>query len=328
MNGSYSNWTIMAIENGSVRNIANPAPRYQANTHYEVKVVLKGAGADYFIRGGQYSDWTLLYQSSTTYANDQSLRLSLLHYATNVTIHSVKVFHASGSESAVSGLATPVSFSGVFENTWVAIPSDPVSTTTDDIFTPVNLIVTSIENGSVNLTWADSNTDASGYTIESCCGASCSFGEIGTVGPDVFSFADLSAPDNSDCTYQVMAYKDAGTCSWTSSAVQSVQVSTPPPAPTGFSAAPVNSFKIDLNWDDVAGEDAYEIEVQVWNGAWMPVATLLADTTAYTDTSCINPGTYYTYRIRSKKGNVWSAYEITSTTSSPYTLKDGTCTPQ
>lgn len=62
-------------------------------------------------------------------------------------------------------------------------------------------------------------------------------------------------------------------------------------APTGLTATPISSSRIDLDWDDSAGATGYDVERD---------GSIIASPTssAYSDTG-LSPSTLYTYRVRS-----------------------------
>jgi hypothetical protein len=77
-----------------------------------------------------------------------------------------------------------------------------------------------------------------------------------------------------------------------------------PDAPTGLLATAVSTTQIDLGWTDNSSlETSYVLERSP-NGTdgWTTVATLLANTTSYSDVG-LTPETTYFYRLRAVNGN-------------------------
>ncbi|MFM8322366.1 MAG: M14 family zinc carboxypeptidase, partial [Chloroflexota bacterium] len=75
--------------------------------------------------------------------------------------------------------------------------------------------------------------------------------------------------------------------------------STPPPAPSGLSAAPLSSTQIGLSWTGSGGsESGYRLERCSGPGCtgYAQIADLPANTTAYTD-SALAPAASYSYRL-------------------------------
>jgi hypothetical protein len=62
-------------------------------------------------------------------------------------------------------------------------------------------------------------------------------------------------------------------------------------APTGLTATPITSSRIDLDWNDTVGATGYDVER---NG----VIVASPVTSAYSDTG-LSPSTLYSYRVRS-----------------------------
>jgi hypothetical protein len=84
---------------------------------------------------------------------------------------------------------------------------------------------------------------------------------------------------------------------------------------------------IQLGWTDNANdEDGYELEVKIWNGKYVNIATLAADTITFTDTMSIEPEKQYTYRVRAFRGVDNSPYSnLANATTPAYQVGDSTC---
>jgi predicted phage tail protein len=89
----------------------------------------------------------------------------------------------------------------------------------------------------------------------------------------------------------------------------------PPPAPaapTGLTAAPVSSSRIDLSWTDLSGnESGFKVERSVDGVSFGPIATTGANTATYADTS-LAPASTYHYRVRAYNAGGDSAYSNTA----------------
>jgi hypothetical protein len=97
--------------------------------------------------------------------------------------------------------------------------------------------------------------------------------------------------------------------------------SNPPTAPSNLSAQqdPASpSSTIDVSWADPMNEEQVLVERSANGGTWMQVATLPANSTAYTD-SGLSAGSTYAYRSRASNSAGFSDYSNTSsaTTASP-----------
>ncbi len=70
----------------------------------------------------------------------------------------------------------------------------------------------------------------------------------------------------------------------------------PPAAPSNLTATAVSQTRIDLAWQDNAGNES-GFRIERWNGsAFLPIATVGANTTSFSNTG-LAPATTYTYRV-------------------------------
>jgi len=94
-----------------------------------------------------------------------------------------------------------------------------------------------------------------------------------------------------------------------------------PPAPTGLTGTPVSSTRIDLAWNDTAGEQGFKIERKLaTETTWTQIAVTGQDVVTYSDlNSGLKPSTGYNYRVRgfTTGGNSGYSGTIKVTTSAP-----------
>jgi autotransporter-associated beta strand protein len=87
-------------------------------------------------------------------------------------------------------------------------------------------------------------------------------------------------------------------------------VNPAPPRPSFLTAAPGSVFSVRLGWRDHASDEtAYELERSADGGGFLPLQTLPANTTNFTDAATL-PRTVYAYRIRAVNAagaSAWSA---------------------
>ena len=76
------------------------------------------------------------------------------------------------------------------------------------------------------------------------------------------------------------------------------EVIAPPSAPGTLTLSVVSSTRIDLTWGDATGESGYYVQRNTigTNGPWSLIATLPANTTAYSDTR-VGPSTTYYFQV-------------------------------
>ena len=76
---------------------------------------------------------------------------------------------------------------------------------------PTNLAATTVSSSQINLTWADNSSNETGFSIESCKGATCTnFAQIATVGADATIYPNTNLKANTTYRYRVRAYNAAG----------------------------------------------------------------------------------------------------------------------
>jgi len=321
---SYGNHYIQYVyENGGSKNIGSKV-LYDDLTNYQAKIVLKDAGAQYYLRGGAYDDWQLVHDTTYTFTGDDLLRISIHQNNMDMTINSVSVKHVTALTGAQVDFANAQGDGIVCLSlpTWVGIATTAGATATAPAVAP-SLLSATAADGKVELSWTAGTTDETEFQVERDCGAG--FIPIGVSLTGITSYSDTTYTDSATCTYQVQAYK-AATCPWTTQPSNQAVVIAPPAAPL-VSATADNSLKVRLDWTDAADEEGYEIEMQVFNGTWMLVATVEADVLTYTDTSGINPAKTLNYRVRSYRGSVNSAYGEAEVTTPDYVEGDANCPP-
>ena len=116
--------------------------------------------------------------------------------------------------------------------------------------------------------------------------------QVGTGGGSM-----TAAVADSNTTVSISTTAGGGTWTGTLSTANAIlwTVALLPPAttgaPTGLTATPVTSSRIDLDWDDTAGATGYDVERN-------SVVVASPAVSAYSDTG-LTPNTLYSYRVRS-----------------------------
>ena len=95
-----------------------------------------------------------------------------------------------------------------------------------------------------------------------------------------------------------------------------------PALPTGLSASfTIDTISGDLTWTDNSGGAAqYEVYSSYNGNPYVFLGTTLAGATSYIDTTC-KQNASVVYRIRAKKGSVYSEYATTSVINTPLCWK-------
>lgn len=297
---------------------------YVLNTTYDMKVVLKAVGAKYYIKGGSFTNWTLVKETSTH--SDALMRLAFVQHSHQATIQHIRVNTAASTEPVISLGAEQQSACYAFTNAWSSGHSNNASAVTPAMTAPTGFSATAVTDTQADLTWTDTNADESGFRIERCQGEGCSdFAEIASVNANIAAYSDAGLDPSVTYCYRVKAYKTAS-CSWASDYISSCDLLFSA-KPTGLTATALNSMMVRLDWTDNSGDESgYEIEMKVWNGFFTKVADVAADVTAYTDTTGIEEQKEYIYRVRTIRGSDKSPYSNEAAVITPvYQSTDVTC---
>ncbi|HEY3358939.1 MAG TPA: DUF2341 domain-containing protein [Polyangia bacterium] len=209
---------------------------------------------------------------------------------------------------------------------WVGPWSTVVGATTAGVPVPGAFAATAASDTEVALSWTDTASDEWGYRVERCSGSGCaSFAAAGTAVANATSYRDGGLTPSAWYTYRVVAYKTA-TCGWESpSGAAAAQLA--PARPGSLVATAQSSQAIRLDWADLAGdEDAFDLERQTANGAFIPWARVGAGATSFVDTVALEPSTTYHYRVTAVRGLAHSAYSNeAAATTPPWSAGDNTC---
>jgi titin len=109
-----------------------------------------------------------------------------------------------------------------------------------------------------------------------------------------------------------------GTANGDYSNAATVTTLPPPAAPSNLAAVALTTTSVKLTWtDNSATESYFKVERSTDGVNWTQAATLLANTTSWTNYSLISGATYY-FRVRAQEGtSVYSAYSNVATITMP-----------
>lgn len=185
---------------------------------------------------------------------------------------------------------------------WQSDFSTAVSTTTPSPATPSGLTATRGSEGQINLSWSDTNNDETGFKIERCEVASCTFSQIDTILANITTYNDtISLKTDTAYRYRVRAYKTV-TAGWDSPYSATAEATTTLATTSGLTAIAANTTTINLSWADNTGtETGFKIE-RCPSGScietdFVEVAQTVASATKWSDTDVCS-GSTYTYRVR------------------------------
>lgn len=319
----WQDYVFNVYERGASRG-TSAGQIYAPQTDYQMKVVLKAAGAQYYIRGGDYADWNLVQETSNY--TDSVMRIGIHQNSHQATIREIRVTPGNTSGTGSLG-AEETSDCYLFGHTWTSAASNSAEATTDSPAAPSTLTANAVSDMAIELAWSDNTADETGFRIERCAGSGCnSFTEIATVGANVTVYTDTAASPSAIFNYRVRAYKTA-TYSWLSGYSNASEDRTFPATASGLNATAVNSLMIRLDWTDNGDdEDGYEIEVQVWNREFVLIDIVPPNVTTFTDSEGIEPEGTYRYRVRPFRGADKAPYSNEAEATTPaYQVGDTTC---
>ena len=187
---------------------------------------------------------------------------------------------------------------------------------------PSNVTGTATSATQIKLSWADNSNNETGFQIERWNGSAWT--QIGTVGPNVTTYADSGLNPSTTYYYEVAAYNSAGSA-W---AASYATVNTPaatvtvPNAPSNVTGTATSATQIKLSWADNSNNET-GFQIERWNGsAWTQIGTVGPNVTTYAD-SGLNPSTTYYYEVAAynSAGTAWAASYATVNT--PAVLTQG-----
>jgi hypothetical protein len=135
---------------------------------------------------------------------------------------------------------------------------------------PGNLSATTSGPG-IDLAWNDNSSAEDGYEL-----VRVGTGPIADLPANTVSYRDTGMPTDVEVWYYVRAKRDGG-FSDASNAASAVVVTSPPGAPSGLDARPINSTTVGMSWTDGSGlRDGYRFERSLDGGSsWADAGTVL-----------------------------------------------------
>lgn len=172
---------------------------------------------------------------------------------------------------------------------------------------PSGLAALTILGTRIDLSWTDASANEEGFSVERCIGADpcLSFVQIAVLPAGTASHEDSTLSAGQEVHYRVLAFNGGGgNASNVASATTIV-----PAAPSSLAAVAFGMLRINLTWNDNAGDEA-GFYVERCEGLdcvnFVPIDTLAIDVASYGDSS-VSAGGVYGYRVRAF-GNGHSEY--------------------
>lgn len=175
------------------------------------------------------------------------------------------------------------------------------------LVSPVDLLAEPQSVMSMIVAWTDASNAEEGYRIERKTGNG-RFAVVANVDADITSHIDSNLIANTQYTYRIRAVKDSLLSAWSDEAVGQT-FKFPPNAPVQLRAQRTDVTTILVSWrDNSQDEDGFSLErALIDNPDWQVIATLSANTAAFSDTGLVE-GTTYQYRVTSFIGGSHSSY--------------------
>lgn len=228
-------------------------------------------------------------------------------------------FKVLGTVKTSAGSNATATWSNLAEESeyeWYTTVSDGTSTTAGPNWTfstrsafpplaPSGLSATAVPTKQVNLTWTDNATNESGFEIH-CSTDAVNFVPIGNLDANTTSYSDTGLTGGTTYYYQVRAINQTGESAFSNPASATIAADVPA-APITLTATAAGN-QIILGWiDKSTNEDGFEIEHSEDGVSFNSLATVAANSVAYTDTPTATGINYY-YRVRAFNSAGESSY--------------------
>lgn len=239
--------------------------------------------------GGPYSDIALLPANSTSFS-DTTLSAATTYY------YVVRAANAGGS-SANSNEASATT-----------LPNPPTA--------PSGLAATTVSQTQINLSWTDNANNEDNMIVARSTSAGGPYTDIATLPANTTSFNNTGLSSETTYYYVVRA-ANAGGSSANSNEASGTTLPFPPVAPSTLLATAYRATQINLTWADNSSNEATFIvgRSSVSGGPYSDIATLPANSTAYSDTGLsTNTTYYYVVRAQNAGGSSTNSAQASTTT--------------
>ena len=195
---------------------------------------------------------------------------------------------------------------------WLAVGLTDVACGLAPPAAPSNLTAAAVSSSRINLAWTDNSIDEDGFKVERSADG-VTFTEIATVGANAHAYASTGLTGSTTWSYRVRAFGGPAPLYSDYTNVASATTLPAPAAPSGLTATPVNSGRIDLAWtDNSTYEQGLKVERSTDGVTFAEIASLGANVTSYANTG-LAASTTYTYRVRAYDGPNFSGYSNAAT---------------
>lgn len=158
---------------------------------------------------------------------------------------------------------------------------------------PGSASATALSSSEIDLSWTDTSDDETGYRVERRpIGGIYSI--IASLSANATTYSDSALAAATTYEYRITAFNGEAESSAT---VSATTFSSPPAAPSAFTAIPLSDAEIRLDWTDNSGnEDGFRIERRLSGGSYAQIALVGANVVSFNDAG-LAAGSSYDYRI-------------------------------
>lgn len=178
--------------------------------------------------------------------------------------------------------------------------------------TPTELKAQIVSNNSIQLNWTDNADDETIFVLERQINSVAPMVYLATLPANTTEYTDNAMEAGKSYQYRIKAaniYGDSLYSNECDTRVEAPPVLPVPETPTGLKATAISATEVDLQWkDNSSSETSYILEHKRKDAiAFVPFATLPADTTSYTDTG-LTADRAYEYRVKARNASGDSEY--------------------
>jgi uncharacterized delta-60 repeat protein len=173
---------------------------------------------------------------------------------------------------------------------------------------PITIDTEALGSDRVRVNWSDTTATETGFLIERCTGAGCTFASgpaTFNVGANAASFVDTTVAPNSTYCYHVIAQKSGG---WSSNPSSPSCVDTSTWAMPGNFTASTTETQVNLSWSDNSVGESYFV-IERCSGDQCDFSTkdtiyVAPNLTSHSDSGLC--GGTFRYRIKAERAGIWT----------------------
>ncbi len=239
--------------------------------------------------GTVYNQVAQLSAGVVTYSDNALMASSTYYYR-------VRAYNSAGNSTYTNDAMA----------TTMAMPMPPTA--------PMNLTVAAASSTQINLAWADSSANETGFYVERSLNGT-TYAQIAVLGANVSTYASSGLTASTNYHFRVRAFNEAGASNYSNSASVSTQAPPVqvPAAPSNLSLSVQSATQINLAWrDNSNNESGFYIERATAGGSYSQIASVAANITTYNSGS-LTGSTSYSYRVRAHNSAGNSGYTPVAT---------------